>query len=232
MPDTSQVSFCPAESPGFCSCRRRGKWPLEDKQQSLGSCLYGEDVLVSRAVSCCGPVQCISPQEWVLGYYFSTLWNPAHPASSSLPPPQPLLPERGPECACGCGKGWGNNLASREQPFPPWCGSIAATSHHTIQDSGTQHWRCDGLGCVGLDWQRHIWGRVCAWFNLPARPRRSLSVWLLAGSRHRLWSGSNMLALGCELRLWQRWGSALVLWVFTLTLGNTIFLTLSWVFLF
>ena len=87
MPATSQVSFCPAESPGFCSCRRRGKWPLEDKQRSLCSCLYGEVVLVSRAVSCCGPVQCISPQGWVLGYYFSTLWNPAHPASSSLPPP-------------------------------------------------------------------------------------------------------------------------------------------------
>lgn len=70
------------------------------------------------------------------------LLHPLEPSSPSLllfTPTESLLPERGPECACGCGKGWGNDLASREQPSPPWCGSIAATSHHLIQDSGTQH---------------------------------------------------------------------------------------------
>lgn len=134
------------------------------------------------------------------------LLEPRSSSSLLFTPTQPLLPERGPECACGCGKGWGSDLASasREQPSLPWCGSIAATSHPPIQDSGTQHGCCDGLGCDGLDRQRDIRGRGCAWFNLSAQPRRSLSVWLLAGSRHRLWSGSNMLALGCDLSLWQR----------------------------
>ena len=39
----------------------------------------------------------------------------------------------------------------------------------------------------------------------PPWPRQGLSVWWLAGSRAQLWSGPDVLALGCELSPWQLW---------------------------
>lgn len=139
MPATPQVSFCPAESPGFCSCRR-GKW-LGDKPQPLCSGLNGADVLVSSCVTAW--TRAVHRRPGTRARF--PLLHPLEPRSPSslllFTPTQPLLPERGPECACECGKGWGSDLApaSRERPSPAWSGSISATSHHPIQDSGAQH---------------------------------------------------------------------------------------------
>ena len=185
MPATPQVSFCPAESPGFCSCRR-GKWPLGDKPQPLCSGLSGADVLVSSCVTAW--TRAVHRRPGMRARF--PLLHPLEPRSSSslllFTPTQPLLPERGPECACECGKSWGSDLASasRERPSPPWCGSIAATSHHPIQDSGTQHGCGDGLGWDGLERQRRIWRRGCAWFNLPTRAKEG-PFSLVAGRKQK-----------------------------------------------
>lgn len=153
------------------------------------------------------------------------LWNPGHhPAFSSLPHPvtAATLPYReGLGMAVARAGVMTLHLLLGSSHLHP--GPVAPQQPllHLTQYSGTQH------ALAVMYWSGSPWGEDMPGSTSPPWPRQGLSVWWLAGSRTQLWSGPDMLSLGCELSLWWLWGSALAPWVFKLALGDTVFLHVS-----